>query len=77
MNRKKMGARIILGAFLILLCFSGLLWSFVSGFTDSTNYENREMAEKPELTLDTYEEYAQEYENYYNDKIPFRNTLIT
>ena len=77
MNRKKMGARIILGAFLILLCFSGLLWSFVSGFTDSTNYENREMAEKPELTLDTYGEYAQEYENYYNDKIPFRNTLIT
>lgn len=49
---------------------------FLEGFLDSENYENREKAEKPVLTLRNYRTFPQEYETYYNDNIPYRNQLI-
>lgn len=44
---------------------------------DSGNYENREFATRPRLTIDSYKTYAEEYEEYFNDSIPFRNNLVT
>lgn len=71
------GQIIILTAFFVIICFSWLLWFFLAKYVDTTNFENREMAVKPDLTLDSYAKFAEEYETYFNDSIPFRNNLIT
>ena len=74
---QKMGPRIILVAFLGLICFLWFFWIILEKFVDTTNYENREMSSQPRLTLDSYATYADDYESWFNDNIPFRNNLIT
>lgn len=74
---KKIGPKIILATFLIIICFSWLLWIFLEKFVDTTNYENRERIAQPRLTLDGYATYSDDYESWFNDNIPFRNNLIT
>lgn len=54
-----------------------LLWPFLEQIMDSTNYENREMAAKPELNIETYDEYSDKFESYYNDNLPFKNSLAS
>lgn len=75
--QKKIGPKVILIAFLAIICFSWLFWIFLEKYVDTTNYENRELAAQPRLTIDGYETYAEEYENWFNDNIPFRNNLIS
>lgn len=75
--QKKIGPKIILMAFLTVICFSRLFWIFLEKYVDTTNYENREMAAQPRFTIDGYKTYAEEYENWFNDNIPFRNNLIS
>ena len=77
MVKKKIGPGIILAAFIVIICFSWLFWFFLGKYADSTNYENRELAVKPKLTIDNYGTFFEEYDSYFNDNIPFRNNLIT
>lgn len=49
---------------------------FLGQYLDSKNYENRQKAAKPILTLGNYRSLPQEFEAYYNDNIPYRNQLI-
>lgn len=77
MKEKNFGPRIILAAFIIVVCFSWLFWILLEKFVDSGNYENREFAIRPRLTIDSYRTYSDEYEEYFNDSIPFRNNFIT
>ena len=74
---KKAGAKVTLASFLIIICFSWLLWIFLEKYTDTTNYEKRKMASQPRLTADNYGTFAEQYENWFNDNIPFRNNLIS
>lgn len=76
MGKKKIGPAIILASFLIIICLWWLLWLVFGKFTDSTSYENRYMAAMPELTTDTYATFTKEFDEYFNDAIPFRNNLI-
>lgn len=73
---KNIGNKIILTAFIVLICFPWLFWIFLEKYVVSTNYENRNPAERPKLTLDNYGTYPKEYDAYFNDNIPFRNNLI-
>ena len=43
---------------------------------NASNNENREMADKPILTTNNYENFSKEYEQYFNDNLPFRNQMI-
>lgn len=43
---------------------------------DADNNENRDMAEKPVLSIDNYENFPEEYEKYYNDNLPYRSQMI-
>lgn len=43
---------------------------------DIENLENREMAKMPVFSFKNIESYPTEYENYYNDNLPFRSKLI-
>lgn len=77
MKKKKMGPRIIFGAFLVIICFSWFFWIFGEKYFDTSNYENREKAPAPNLTIDNYYRFSRKYTKYFNDNIPFRNNLIT
>lgn len=75
--KEKIGSVVLLGSFIIILCFSWLLWILLEKQVDVTNYENRELNTKPRLTVDNYKTFSSEYDNYFNDNIPFRNTFIS
>ncbi|MCR4652940.1 MAG: hypothetical protein K5744_04515 [Eubacterium sp.] len=77
MEERKIGRIIILVAFAVIICGSRGIWFFSEKYVDATNYENRRMATRPELTLDTYENFSKEYTSYFNDNLQFRNNLIT
>ncbi len=74
---KNTGDKLVLAAFLICVCFLWPIWFFAQRYVDTTNYENRELADKPELTLEGYEDFPDEYTSWLNDHLPFRNYLIT
>lgn len=76
MNKHQLGAKIVFGVFIIGICLL-VPWGYVfRKKVDTTNYENREMAEKPHLTKDSYLQFSDDYTAYFNDRIPFRNALI-
>lgn len=74
MQRNKIITWIVI--FMVITVSPAFTNFFLEGFLDSENYENREKAEKPVLTLRNYRTFPQEYESYYNDNIPYRNQLI-
>lgn len=63
--------------FLILICLPYPVWAAVSSLLDQTNYENRELAELPDLKRTALSDYTAELELYINDRLPFRNELLT
>ena len=73
---KKHLSKAYLAAFLLLFVAPTLLFAILGPYLDSTNYEQRSAAEKPVLSLQTLENYPQEFEAYYNDHIPFRTQLV-
>ena len=42
---------------------------------DTTNYENRNLYEIPELTFKDITNFPKNYENYFNDHLPFKNEI--
>ncbi len=54
-----------------------IIYALFGAKLDTVNYENRNMTERPEFTLENIRFYPAQYENYYNDNFPFRNKLIT
>ena len=69
-----MKQKIITGIFLCFI-FSYLILDPVSRSVKVENTENRNLAVRPELSIDTYSDYAGEFEAYYDDYIPFRKWL--
>ena len=76
MKERKTGRIIILCAFVIIICCSKGIWFFTEKFIDSDNYENREMAARPSLTLDSYGAFSADFTRYFNDNLQFRNVFI-
>ncbi len=66
-----------LGAFLIFLCLPWFFWLVLGKYADTSNNENRTLAAMPQLNRDNWEDYPGQYEAYFNDRIPFRNELIS
>lgn len=77
MKWKKVGIIINIISFIVIVCLLRLWGVIASHFIDSENFENREMAQKPVLSAESFVSFPLEYENYFNDNIPFRNNLIS
>lgn len=77
MKGKKAGRVIILIAYFVMICLSKVIWLFCQDHFDSENYENRELAARPVLTLDHYGTFASDYTAFFNDHLQFRNILIS
>lgn len=76
MKKQKLGPKLLLGAF-AALCLIWPIWFALMDHVDTTNYENRERAPKPSLTLSGYENYPQSVNDYIDDNLPFRNQFIS
>ena len=64
--------KIILLIFLIFLITPNFIYNLIPNiYVD--NYENRNLKEKPNFTINNY---TKEYEDYFNDHLPFRNNII-
>ena len=77
MKERKVGRIIILVAFVMLLCMPCIIWKLAGDMFDSSNNENRYLAEKPVFSVEDYKLYSARYTSYFNDHIPFRNYLIS
>lgn len=62
--------------FLLLFIAPSILYAVLKPYISLENTENRNMAQRPTLTLESFESYPAEFEDYYNDAMPFRSQLI-
>jgi hypothetical protein len=62
--------------FILLFYAPVIVFGLFGKYIDSVNYEQRQAAEKPEFSIKKIDEYPQAYEEYYNDKLPFRSQMI-
>lgn len=76
MKRRTAGPKIIIAAFAVVICAVWALWLPLEKTVGFETHENREKAQPPALTAETYMSYAKEYEAYFNDYMPFRSNLI-
>ena len=75
---KKTGAsqKIYLLSFFLGIMLPLPLWFLVGRFVSPAAVERRQLAERPVLTGENYEEFPRQYEDYFNDHAPFRDALI-
>lgn len=62
--------------FLLLITVPTILGVILGQKINNENYENRVLASMPKMDKKNYGEFPKEFENYYNDNLPFRNGLI-
>ncbi len=75
--KKRMGSWILMIAFVVILCLSWVSWFLLQPWADNTNYENRQKASMPELSQATYSSFPTAFAEYLEDRLPFRNELMT
>ncbi|MDY2590011.1 MAG: hypothetical protein SOW32_07460 [Agathobacter sp.] len=73
---KKLSIKVYICMFIVVICLPWFIWFFLQRYVDTSNSENRQMAARPQLSMDTYNTFSKEYEAYCNDCLPFRNNLI-
>lgn len=71
-----MKKKLFIVLFLLSLVGPTLVWPFLRGHLDDTNYENRQLAEFPELSAENFEQIPSQFEAYYNDHVPFKNLFV-
>ena len=62
--------------FLLSLFGPTAVYPLVKGRLDQTNYENRQLAEFPDLSADGWEQFPSQFEAWYNDHVPFKNLFV-
>lgn len=62
--------------FLNLICLPCLTWPFMSNIMETSNNENRNIAEKPVMSKENIYDFSSQFENYFNDTLPYRDILI-
>ena len=68
--------RAFIADFVLLFILPFIIYGLWGEHLDQTNYEQRVVAEKPIFSWKTIQNYPKEFEEYYNDNLPFRTQLI-
>ncbi|MBO5373096.1 MAG: hypothetical protein J6A75_10340 [Lachnospiraceae bacterium] len=68
--------KIIFYQFFCMLILPVLTFPFAKNFIDTKNHENRQFAEKPQLSIQTLTSFPEQFENYFNDYLPYKNQLV-
>lgn len=66
---------IIVIIFILFLVGPNIIYWFVKDKMDNNNYENRKLYEKPEFEFKDIANFPNNYENYFNDHIAFKNEM--
>ncbi len=70
----------IIYTYIILFCVFVIapipVFWLIRGHIDTSNLENRTLAEKPVLSISTIGDYPEKFEAYFTDHLPFRNQLV-
>lgn len=77
MNKKRKISYLIIVIFICCLCLPQLIWLIIGSRIESENNENRQLTAMPRFSLEGYGNYSKEFEDYYNDNMPFRSWLIS
>lgn len=72
---KKISNTIMVLAFFLVITVPTIWFSEVKATIPLDTSENRKLAEKPEFNIEKLETYADDYESYYNDNLPFRSFI--
>ena len=67
---------IFLCVFLIIIGTPYLSWEIFEEFFQTENTENRVMSELPQFSVENIEKFPAEFENYINDNLPYRSSMI-
>lgn len=62
--------------FAVVICLPHAFFLMAKNHLDTGNYENRALYEAPVIGQTPYNELTHDFEDYYNDHLPFRNQLI-
>lgn len=65
-----------IGLFILLIGIVPISFKVFGTFFDSTNSENRNLTERPVFEIQSVSEYPRQYEEYFNDNLPYRNQFI-
>ncbi|MBQ6602330.1 MAG: hypothetical protein IJH99_02875 [Eubacterium sp.] len=76
MTQKKISKVILLAALVILICLIWPIWAIFGKMTDTGNLEKRELAPAPVMSKENYTAFSGQFEAFFNDRLPFRNSLI-
>lgn len=68
---------IVVLIFLIMITVPQIVFYYIKDTLPEDNSEKRKLAEKPEFKVESLETYFWDYENYYNDHLPFRSMIRT
>ncbi|MDD6202650.1 MAG: DHHW family protein [Lachnospiraceae bacterium] len=61
--------------FIILFLLPNIAWLFYG--TDTESSENRALADFPTLSLETYREYPRRFEDWLDDHLPFKESMVS
>lgn len=73
---RKIKSIIWIVVFLSMIIAPVFIYTYIEGYIDSEDHENRKREARPILKGENYQTFPEEYEAYFNDNIPFRNQLI-
>lgn len=68
--------KIYISAMTVLMILPIILFAAFGRFTDTTNYENRQLAEMPHIGSGKLSDFHTGFETWFSDHLPFRNQLI-
>ncbi len=68
--------KILIVVFLILIYIPSVIWTIFGSELVGESSENRALAQKPVFNVKNISEYPIQYENYYNDHLPFKNQAV-
>ena len=74
MAKIKRGLYILI--FLLFLALPVVMYPYLGNKVDKENFEKRQMAEKPKLSIENFTDFPSQYEAYFSDSLPFRNRMI-
>lgn len=75
MAGKKIKQYLLCAGFFVFILGLPVSYIWTRHYVDTENYQNRPLAERPEISLETIEEFPTAFENYFNDHLPYKNQL--
>lgn len=68
--------KLIFCLFFLFLAAPAVTFPFVKDHIDSENHENRRFAEEPDLSFGTLASFPKQFDDYFNDHLPYKNQLV-